>query len=372
MTVNRCKLVLACMLFVLLLTNCGPSSSVTETIVETPLTESEFETPIPPLMLEPTILPSSTPTISPTPSPSSTPTASPAPLAASGWIAFVGRDRRLWLTTPARQRQGPLTSEGRVESPVWSPDGKTMAYIYQVDEQNFGQVMLYNLDEERSEALVEAPERAGALGWSPDGRHLLLDSGAGAVRQLAVVEVASGAVLFETSALGYAWSPDGLHLALGLCQPLDKPLSLETGDSVSLVIFTLETEETPVVLEGTSERLYFPRAWLPDGRLLFEQLDWDERVQTGDYSRWTMHYTAGRIDEPQPAQDIPTAFDREAILARLPEGFRSAATHNFSWSSDGQWMVFQSGSSIYLFDWAAGGEPHRLADGTSPVWQPLP
>ncbi|MEJ5308605.1 MAG: hypothetical protein WHX52_02430 [Anaerolineae bacterium] len=317
-------------------------------------------------------MPSSTPTISPTPSPSSTPTASPAPLAASGLIAFVGKDQRLWFTTPAGQRQGPLTAEGWVQSPAWSPDGKTLAYIHQADGQNHGQVVLYAVDAEQSDTLVEAPEHAGALEWSPDGRHLLLDSGTGAVRQLAVVEVASGAVLYETSALGYAWSPDGLHLALGLRQPLDTPISLETGDSVSLAILVLEAREMQVVFAGTSERLYFPRAWLPDGRLFFEQLDWDERLQTGDDSRWTMHYITGRIDEPQPTQDIPTAFDREAILARLPEEFRSASTHSFSWSSDGQCMVFQSGNSIYLFDWAAGGEPRLLADGASPVWQPLP
>ena len=133
-----------------------------------------------------------------------------------------------------------------------------------MDEQNFGQVMLYNLDAERSIALGEAPEHAGALEWSPDGRHLLLDSGTGVARQLTVVEVASGAVLYETSALGYAWSPDGLHLALGLRQPLQTPISLETGDSVSLVILTLETGGSQVIFEGTPERLYFPRVWLPD------------------------------------------------------------------------------------------------------------
>lgn len=339
--------------------------------METPSAELASKKPVQPSTLSATALPSSTPTVSPVLSANPTPTVSPTPLAASGWIAFVGKDQQLWLTTPAGQRQGPLTSEGQVESPAWSPDGKTLAYIHQVDEQNLGQVMLYNLDEERSAALVEAPERSGELEWSPDGRHLLLDSGTGSVRQLAIVEVASGAVLYETSALGSAWSPDGLHLALGLCQPLETPLSLETGDSVSLVILTLETGEKQVIFEGTSKQLYFPRAWLPDGRLFFDQLDWDERIQTGDYARWTATYTSGHIDEPQPAQDIPAAFDRDAILARLPDEFRSASTHSFSWSSDGQWIVFQFGNGIYLFDWKAGGEPRYLADGTSPVWQPL-
>jgi len=369
MTVNtRWILVLLYILLALSLTGCGLLSEVA---VETPSAELASEKLVQPSTLSATAPPSSTPTVSLVLSANPTPTFSPTPLAASGWIAFVGKDQQLWLTTPAGQRQGPLTSEGRVQSPAWSPDGKTLAYIQQVDEQNCGQVMLYNLDAERSTALVESPEHAGALEWSPDGRYLLLDSGTGAVRQLAVVEVASGAVLYETSALGYAWSPDGLHLALGLRQPLDTPISLETGDSVSLAILVLETREMQVVFAGTSERLYFPRAWLPDGRLFFEQLDWDERLQTGDDSRWTVRYTAGRIAEPQAAQDIPAAFDRDAILARLPDEFRSASTHSFSWSSDGQWTVFQFGNGIYLFDWKAGGEPRYLADGTSPVWQPL-
>lgn len=299
-----------------------------------------------------------------------TPTVSPTPLATSGWIAFIGKDQHLWLTTPTGQHKGPLTSEGQVQSPAWSPDGKTLAYIHQVDKQSPGRVRFYNLSSEQSKTLTLTLQHPGTVNWSPNGRYLLLDSGTSALRQLTVVEVASGAPLYELSAFGYAWSPDSLHLALGLRQPVDTPLSLETGDSVSLAILALETGERRIIFEGTSEHLYFPRGWLPDGRLLFEQLHWDEQTYTGDYSRWTVRYIDGRVDEPQPAQEIPTAFDRDALLKRLPEDFRNASTHSFSWSPDGQWIVFRSSGGLYLSEWEAGGEPYHLTDGTAPAWQP--
>lgn len=245
-----------------------------------------------------------------------------------------------------------------------------LAYIYQVDEQSLGEVMIYDLISKRSESLSIARERSHTLSWSPGGRYLLLISGTAAVSQHTVVEAATGTDLHETRSLGYAWSPDGHRLALGLIQPLETPISVEPGDALSLGILDLETGEQQIVFEGTAERLYFPHVWLPDGRLLFERLDWNEAAKTGDYSRWTVRYVDGRVDDPQPAQEIPIIFDREAILARLPEDFRTASTHSFSWSPDEQWMVFRSSGGIYLFNWVTGGEPSLLVEGAAPAWQP--
>jgi hypothetical protein len=78
----------------------------------------------------------------------------------------------------------------------------------------------------------------------------------------------------------------------------------------------------------------------------------------------------GTLTEPQPADHIPVRFDREAILARLPEDVRDTSTHAFSWSPDGAWVVFQSRGGVYLFAWTAGDGLHHLTDGTAPTWQP--
>lgn len=192
--------------------------------------------------------------------------------------------------------------------------------------------------------------------------------------QIAIVEVASGQTVHESlTAVGFAWSPDSQRLAVGQLQPLEDPISIESGDSVSLAVLEAGTDTPRVVLTGTSEVLYFPRAWLPDGRLLYDRLDWDEGTGSGEHSRWTVTVD-GLVSTPEPAANVPPAFDREVTLARLPKEFRNESTGSFSWSPDGRWLVFHTRldreMGVYVFDWEQGGEPVRLVDGTSPAWQP--
>ncbi|HET89967.1 MAG TPA: hypothetical protein ENN99_04390 [Chloroflexi bacterium] len=315
-----------------------------------------------------------TPSPAPTTPPPERPTASPTPVTATGWIAFVGPDRQVWLTTPDGQLEGPLTSGGQAWDPAWSADGQTLAYVYQRDGDPARRIASYDLRGGQIAQLSageEDPFGSVEWSWSPDRHHLFLSIGTSLVRRLRVIETATDEIVYETGSAGGAyWSPDGHHLAFGQIEPLETPISLETGDSVSLAVLELATGGVSVLLEGTSATLYFPRAWLPDGRLLYEQLAWDERTHRGDWTLWTVHYHNGAAGEPQPAQDIPVAHDREATLARLPEAFQNPSTHSFSWSPDGRWVVFESGRSLYLVNWDEGGEPIHLVDGTSPAWQP--
>jgi len=149
--------VLACAVLVVSLAGCGLTP---ETAVDAPVIEATPEVPVLSSSPSPTALPSSTTT---TPTATPTPTVSPTPSPTSGWIAFVGRDQHLWLTTPDGQTQVPLTSAGQAQSPVWSPDGHVLAYIYQVDEQSPGEVMVYDLSSKQSESLSILIHCAGAF-----------------------------------------------------------------------------------------------------------------------------------------------------------------------------------------------------------------
>jgi len=311
--------------------------------------------------------------------PLTTPVTSAQPTVTStlprGLIAFVGPDRQVWLMKPDGQHKERLTAEGEAFAPAWSPDGQTLAYIYAERKNGLRQAVLYELSSQSRHTIGISDKRLRRLSWSPNGRYLILDSGSSIVSHLALVEVATDQVIHELDAVGWAWSPDSQRLALGQIRPLETPISVEPTDSVSLAMLEINQQEVHVVFEGTSCVLYFPHSWLPDGRLLYDRLDWDENVQAGEYSRWTLILNE-RVSDPQPARNIPLAFDQQAILARLPVEFQdNTSTHSFSWSADGRWVVFQAGGwpewGIYLFDWEEGGQPRRLADGTSPIWQPV-
>jgi len=90
---------------------------------------------------------------------------------------------------------------------------------------------------------------------------------------------------------------------------------------------------------------------------------------------WTVTLN-DKSGEANPAKNIPPAYNRDAVLARLPAEMQKPSTGSFSWSTDGRWVVFHAGegtdNSIYIFNWEEGGQPIRLANGADPSWQPVP
>jgi len=294
-----------------------------------------------------------------------------------GVIAFIGADKQLWLMHPDGHNQQRLTTDGEAMSPAWSPDGQTLAYVYHEEGSKVQQAHLYNpLNRTDSLITVVSDPMLVLVNWSPNNRYLALDVGCCFERRLNIVEISGGQIVDELNVFNYAWSPNGDRLVFGLRTPLEAPISVEPGDSVSLAVIQVGQGQQPqVVFEGTHQALYFPLAWLHDGRVLYDQLDWDESTQTGDRALWTVTFN-GERSEPKPAKNIPPAYNRDAVLARLPTEMQKPGTGSFSWSTDGRWVVFHAGEEaekgIYLFNWEEGGQPRRLADGADPSWQPVP
>jgi dipeptidyl aminopeptidase/acylaminoacyl peptidase len=317
--------------------------------------------------------PPQTPTVQNMPTASIAPSATPVVSSPTGLIAYVGPDSQLWLMQADGSDQQELTTGETVVSPAWSPDGQTLAYISRQEQS--GQVFLYSLSSQQAQPLGPVVDsNPHTVAWSADGLYLLLDSGTSVISTATTLDVSTGQVAQQLEVELYAWSPHGHRLAFGRQHPLATPIPIESGSSIDLAVLDVAQGTTLVVLEGSSTVLYTPRGWLPDGRLLYDRLDWDPATQMGKDSLWTVTVD-DTVGVPQPATNIPPQFDPAAVLARLPADLQNSITGSFSWSSDGQWVLFQTGEGaltvIYRFDWKTGGQPVRLADGSSPAWQPM-
>ncbi|MEO8257320.1 MAG: prolyl oligopeptidase family serine peptidase [Acidobacteriota bacterium] len=104
-------------------------------------------------------------------------------------VAFV-RDRRIWIapadgSTPA---EAAFFARGGSESPVWSPDGRTLAFVSNRGDHSFialftpGQPIRY---------LAPSTSRDSAPAWSADGRRIafLRQPGAGGAPRSPLVQV---------------------------------------------------------------------------------------------------------------------------------------------------------------------------------------
>ncbi len=290
-------------------------------------------------------------------------------------IAFIGVDGNLWLLDLHTRRRQRLTTHGHADSPSWSPDGRMLAYIYEDPHSGIRYVHLYDILErvDRPVAGLQDPFLSDVT-WSPDGRYLAGDIGCcpqGRIMRILDMRDERIVSKYEYS-LGYAWSPDGTQLALGVEQPVEPPLPVGEGTSNSIIILKVGQNAFRKVIEGNREYLYWPVAWLPDGRLVYKRLCTHCAEEGASPELWEVKIEAGKIHKPQRAVDIPAMYDRQRVLSRLPPEMRGAQTGEFSWSPDGRWVVFHVNRSIYLLNWVEDGRHLYLTEGTKPAWRPHP
>jgi dipeptidyl aminopeptidase/acylaminoacyl peptidase len=79
--------------------------------------------------------------------------------------------RSIWMVDANGANHRPLVQgRGGYVSPVWSPDGRALAYV--ANEQTGAEVRVLYLDTRQSATLARLPSGAQNLTWSPDGRTL--------------------------------------------------------------------------------------------------------------------------------------------------------------------------------------------------------
>jgi len=129
----------------------------------------------------------------------------------------------VWVTDLERNTFTRLSFSGSATTPTWSPDGKTIYYVYLDPSGRRSDIMRMPADgSRRAETVVSVDALVYLTGVSPDGtsalityRNRVAGSGRDDVVKIALAKDAKVERLIATPSdeFGGAWSPDGRFLA---------------------------------------------------------------------------------------------------------------------------------------------------------------
>ncbi len=258
-------------------------------------------------------------------------------------VAFVNRrtgNKELFLMDFDGYNMVQLTANRSINlSPVWSPDGESLAYISYKD--GAAGIFIRNL-RTGSEWKVRW-RRGAAIGaaWAPDGKRLALALGVGDNFEIFLMELASRKLRRLTRHwaidVNPSWSPDGRFIAFVSSRPGSPQIYImdAEGGNLSRVSFEGEYNSTP--------------AWSPRGN----RIAFASRKEGGK------------------AFDIYLIQPDGSGLQQLTA--HAGDNQEPSWSPDGRHLLFSSTregySAIYRMT-AFGENLKRLGPGSEPSWSP--
>jgi Tol biopolymer transport system component len=230
--------------------------------------------------------------------------------------------------------------------PVWSPNSDLLI-ISTVSEPYPAQAVLFDPDTGESRVLLRGVEYSLQAAWSPDGSHIAGTSATPASSYIVIVEVASGAQRNITaSEIGRdfypSWSPDGSQIAF---------VSDRDGRQHIYTISAAGENERRLT-SGDGYEMMWQGAWSPDG----SQLVFASDHANGDFDLYLINADGSNL---RPLTPYSPAFDEAPV-----------------WSPDGGQITFRSDRdgaiNLYVVD-VETGDLRRLTDGndfySNPVWR---
>src|SRR6266436_9285073 len=301
------------------------------------------------------------------------------------WNGGAGPHFNLYVKVVGTEESLQLTEQPSLDfNPVWSPDGKLLAYSDRASRSEAASIFLLSLDSGEVRRLTSARRARGDFSpeFSPDGQTLAFGRDSQGVQSIYAIPVSGGEEQRLTSDTaqkwGLAWTPDGREIVFANVGWLWKvsrrggePEKLQFGQDgfqpsirgnrlvyVHLKFnnniwrrdLKLSVSASPPDKFITSTRMETGPQFSPDGtKIAFES------TRTGAYEVWLCRSDA-------------------SSLMQLTH-FNPSVTGTPRWSPDGQQIVFDSrpagNSDIFVID-IQSGTPRKLTSEPSnegvPSW----
>ncbi len=297
--------------------------------------------------------------------------------AARGELAFVGADRSVpqifVVGADGTGRRRLTDAPGSSTTPVWSHDGRTIAFVRRSGEGS--QVYVMNADGGSPRALTAGPGRVAGPAWSPDGRQIAFTAMRDGVSQIAMMRNdGSGRRNLAPSTrdqVAPAWSPDGQLIAF---------LSKASGGYFELYVIGADGRNrrrvpTPVPSLQPDITEF---VWLPDGRLAYTNRSGlaQEGLTVTTVSGAERRYL-GSASSPAWSPDgrqlafvvshagAPEIYVRSGAAKPVRLVDPSLTPVRPAWSPDGRqiaFLILGGGRVVLAVTDSAGGQVNRLAD----------
>ena len=214
--------------------------------------------------------------------------------------------------------------------PIWSPDGRYIAFMRDLNAAQAGlpqqiDIFVMHADGSHQQNLTHPLDMEGGnVTWSPDGRHLAFSTWRNATFDIAVLDIANGAVGYLTDnpegrdgSTAPCWSPDGRYIVYE-----------QTKNAQGRTIYKMNAngKNTTQLLPGDAQTMRgFPRC-SPDG----EQILYSEavfQIGQGGLKRVANRLVVMRRDGSNPrALTIPKTW----------------VTFSACWAADGTQILFSA------------------------------
>ncbi len=161
---------------------------------------------------------------------------------------------------------------------TWSPDSRSFAFVVERGGQDA--VAIVDVPSARLAKILPLGQVKGAAGlaWSPDGSRIALSGTEDGLRDLYLLDPATGGLERLTSGwhtkLEPAWSPDGKSLAFATDSGAHTDLSSLTFQSMNIGLLDLQSRQTRILSLKDGAKHINP-LFSPDGKSLYFVADAD-------------------------------------------------------------------------------------------------